>query len=212
MAIAIAAPAEAQTTPAAPPPPATLPADTADTADNTAKDIVVTGSRIKQNPNDSALPLQVITVKELQRNSISSPEQLIAFLTDNGSSADNLASNSDVVTSERRGNNGASFANLRGQGSAATLVLLNGRRVAAQGTTGSAVDVNQIPFAALDRVEVLKDGASSSYGADAIGGVVNIIMKKHFTGIDGNVEGGVTEKGDGARYRANLTAGYGDYQ
>ncbi|PMU92733.1 hypothetical protein, partial [Pseudomonas sp. GP01-A4] len=87
-------------------------------------DILVTGSRIKQNPNDSALPLQVITVKELQRNSISSPEQLIAFLTDNGSSADNLASNSDVVTSERRGNNGASFANLRGQGSAATLVLL----------------------------------------------------------------------------------------
>jgi iron complex outermembrane recepter protein len=173
-------------------------------------DILVTGSRIKQNPNDSALPLQVITVKELQRNSISSPEQLIAFLTDNGSSADNLASNSDVVTSERRGNNGASFANLRGQGSAATLVLLNGRRVAAQGTTGSAVDVNQIPFAALDRVEVLKDGASAIYGTDAVGGVINFITKKNYRGIGATAFTDVTEKGDAPIYRLSAIAGFGD--
>jgi outer membrane receptor protein involved in Fe transport len=58
------------------------------------------------------------------------------------------------------------------------LVLLNGRRVAAHGLTGSAVDVNQIPFAAIDRVEVLKDGASAIYGTDAIGGVINFITKK----------------------------------
>jgi iron complex outermembrane receptor protein len=118
----------------------------------TNAEVVITGSRIRQNPNNSALPLQVITTQEIQRNGIASPEQLISFLTDNGNSADNLASNSDVVTAERRGNNGASYANLRGQGSAATLVLLNGRRVAAQGTTGAAVDVNQIPFMAIDHV------------------------------------------------------------
>lgn len=179
--------------------------DQTDTAD-----ILVTGSRIKQNPNDSALPLQIITTQELQRNSISSPEQLISFLTDNGSGADNLASNSDVVTAERRGNNGASYANLRGQGSAATLVLLNGRRVSSQGTTGAAVDVNQIPFAAIDRVEVLKDGASAIYGTDAIGGVINFITKKNYTGFGATAFSDVTDKGDSPIYRLSAIAGYGN--
>ncbi len=173
-------------------------------------EILITGSRIKQDPNDSALPLQIVTTQEIQRNSISSPEQLVAFLTDNGSGADNLASNSDVVTAERRGNNGASYANLRGQGSAATLVLLNGRRVAAQGTTGAAVDVNQIPFAAIDRVEVLKDGASAIYGTDAIGGVINFITKKNYKGFGASAYSDVTDKGDSPIYRVSAIAGYGD--
>src|SRR3569623_2082627 len=142
----------------------------ADQGDN-GKDIVVTGSRLKQDPNNSALPLQIITNQELPREGISSPEQLISFLSTNGNSPDNLASNSDVVGGAQRGTNGLSSANLRGQGSAATLVLLNGRRVAAHGLQGSAVDVNQIPFAAIDRIEILKDGASAIYGTDAIGGV-----------------------------------------
>jgi iron complex outermembrane receptor protein len=124
--------------------------------------IVVTGSRIRQDPNRSSLPLQIVTTQELERNAISSPEQFVNFLTTNGSGSDNLASNSDVVSGQQRGNNGASFANLRGQGSAATLVLLNGRRVASHGLNGAAVDVNQIPFGAIERIEVLKDGASQS--------------------------------------------------
>ena len=82
------------------------------------------------------------------------------------------AANADVTSGAQRGTNGLSAANLRGQGSAATLVLLNGRRVAAHGLSGSAVDVNQIPFAAIDRVEVLKDGASAIYGTDAIDGPI----------------------------------------
>jgi iron complex outermembrane receptor protein len=82
-----------------------------------------------------------------------------------------------VVGGAQRGTNGLSSANLRGQGSASTLVLLNGRRVAAHGLQGSAVDVNQIPFAALERVEILKDGASAIYGTDAVGGVINFITK-----------------------------------
>ncbi|MFL6864037.1 MAG: TonB-dependent receptor plug domain-containing protein, partial [Allosphingosinicella sp.] len=125
--------------------------------------ILITGSRIRQNPNNSALPLQIVTTQEMTRNGINSPEQLLMYLTTNGSGADNLASNADVVTGAQRGTNGLSAANLRGQGSAATLVLLNGRRVAAHGLSGSAVDVNQIPFAAIERVEVLKDGASAIY-------------------------------------------------
>jgi len=187
--------------------------DSSSSAKASGKDsgeVVITGSRIRQNPNNSSLPLQIITTQEIQRNGIASPEQLISFLTDNGNSSDNLASNSDVVTAERRGNNGASYANLRGQGSAATLVLLNGRRVAAQGTTGAAVDVNQIPFMAIDHVEVLKAGASAVYGTDAVGGVINFITKKNYKGFGASGYSDISQYGDSPIYRLSAIAGYGD--
>ena len=172
--------------------------------------IVVTGSRIKQDPTKSALPLEIITNVDIERNGIANPEALNMFLTANGSGADNLASNSDVVTGAQRGTNGLAAANLRGQGSAATLILLNGRRVAAHGLSGGAVDVNQIPFAAIDRVEILKDGASAIYGTDAIGGVINYVTKKNFQGasLAGSVD--VTEQGGGNIYRLSGVMGYGD--
>jgi iron complex outermembrane receptor protein len=171
--------------------------------------IIVTGSRIKQDPNNSALPLTIITTRDLAREGIANPEQLISYLTDNGSGADNLASNSDVVSGAARGTNGLSAANLRGQGSASTLILLNGRRVAAHGLQGSAVDVNQIPFAAIDRVEVLKDGASAIYGTDAVGGVINFITKTNFTGIDITAFNDITEAGDAPIRRLSATVGWG---
>lgn len=174
------------------------------------KAIIVTGSRIKQDPNNSPLPLQIITPEDLSRNSVSSPEQAIALLTDNGTGADNLASNSDVSPPGQRGNNGASSANLRGQGPAATLVLLNGRRVAAHGLSGSAVDVNQIPFMAIERIEVLKDGASAIYGTDAVGGVINFITKKNYHGLGASGFVDITQKGDAPIYRLSAIAGYGD--
>jgi iron complex outermembrane receptor protein len=221
--VALASAASAQTLPGADTPDAPTPTGAATPSDGAGMssgagsrrdqdqgEVVVTGSRIKQDPNNSALPLQIITTQEIERNGISSPEQLLSYLTDNGNSADNLASNSDVVTAERRGNNGASFANLRGQGSAATLVLLNGRRVAAQGTTGSAVDVNQIPFMAIERVEVLKDGASAIYGTDAVGGVINFITKKNYKGFGASAYTDVTGQGDSPIYRFSAIAGYGD--
>lgn len=173
-------------------------------------EIIVTGSRLKQDPNNSALPLQIVTPQEMQRNGISSPEQLIMFLSTNGTGADNLASNADVTSGAQRGTNGLSAANLRGQGSAATLVLLNGRRVAAHGLTGSAVDVNQIPFAAIERVEVLKDGASAIYGTDAVGGVINFITKKDFQGLSLAGFTDITEQGDAPIYRLSGTVGAGD--
>jgi iron complex outermembrane receptor protein len=172
--------------------------------------IIVTGSRIRQNPNNSALPLQIVTTEELSRNGISNPEQLLMYLSTNGTGADNLASNSDVVSGAQRGTNGLSSANLRGQGNAATLVLLNGRRVAAHGLSGSAVDVNQIPFAAIERVEVLKDGASAIYGTDAVGGVINFITRKDYQGIGLQGFTDITERGDGNIYRVSAIAGYGD--
>jgi len=213
-----AAPASAQVTdPESTTPPAATPtgAATPDTeADGTEADeqgaILVTGSRIRQNPNNSALPLQIVTTQEIERNGISSPEQLMMFLTTNGSGPDNLASNADVVTGAQRGTNGLSSANLRGQGNAATLVLLNGRRVAAHGLSGSAVDINQIPFTAIERVEVLKDGASAIYGTDAVGGVINFITRTDYEGIGVQAFTDIAAEGDHTIYRLSAIAGYGD--
>lgn len=180
--------------------------------DETTKteEIVVTGSRIKQDPTKSALPLQIIGQEELLREGINSPEQLISFLSTNGNGSDNLAANSDVTSGAQRGTNGLSSANLRGQGSSSTLVLLNGRRVASHGLTGASVDVNQIPFAAIERVEVLKDGASAIYGTDAIGGVINFITKSDFQGASLTGFTDITEEGDASIYRVSGTVGYGD--
>ncbi len=196
----IAAPAFAQDAPTSSPAPEQA----------SEREVLITGSRIKQDPNKSALPLQIVTQEEIARNGITSPEQLIAFLPTNGSGADNLASNADVTSGAQRGTNGLSAANLRGQGSAATLVLLNGRRVAAHGLSGSAVDVNQIPFAAIERVEVLKDGASAIYGTDAVGGVINFITKKTFEGVSVSGYVDVPEAGGGEIYRVGGVAGYGN--
>lgn len=205
-AIALSAPLAAQEQAAQDP---TLPAQAeTTTADNRA--IIVTGSRIRQDPTRSALPLQIITPSDLSREGINSPEQLISYLSTNGNGADNLASNTDVTSGAQRGTNGLSAANLRGQGSSATLVLLNGRRVAAHGLTGSAVDVNQIPFAAIERVEVLKDGASAIYGTDAIGGVINFITKTSFQGVALSGFTDITERGDSPVHRLTGTVGYGD--
>ena len=132
------------------------------------------------------------------------------FLPSNASGADNLASNSDVVSGAQRGTNGLSSANLRGQGNSSTLVLLNNRRVAAHGLQGSAVDVNQIPFAAIERIEILKDGASAIYGTDAIGGVINFITRTDYEGIGVNAFTDITEQGDSPIYRLSAIAGYGD--
>jgi len=178
----------------------------------TEQAIVVTGSRIKRDPNDSSLPLTVITNEEFEREGISSPEQLISLLSSNGNGLDNLASNADVVGGAQRGNNGASSANLRGQGANATLILLNGRRVAAHGLNGGVVDINQIPFSALERVEVLKDGASAIYGTDAIGGVINFITRTDYQGFGAQGFVDKTQRGGGDIYRVSGIAGYGDLQ
>src|SRR6185503_12967691 len=111
---------------------------------------------------------------------------------------------------------GGSAVSLRGLGVSSTLVLVDGLRSANfpinDDGHNAYVDLNSIPFSLIDRIEVLKDGASSTYGADAIGGVVNLILKKHYYGISGNLEGGWTQKGGGGHKRGSLTAGWGDYE
>ncbi|MBI2511995.1 MAG: TonB-dependent receptor [Opitutae bacterium] len=191
-------------------------AQTAPAANDEKKDeavklekFVVTGSSIKRPADEGALPISVFTQLDLQQEGIASAEQLIMNLNINGNGLDNLASNADVVAGAARGNNGATAANLRGQGSNATLVLLNGRRVASHGLNGGVVDLNSIPFAAIDRVEVLKDGASAVYGTDAIGGVINFITKTDFRGLVANASSDITEDGGGNIFRYSLVGGWG---
>jgi iron complex outermembrane receptor protein len=174
--------------------------------------IEVTGSNIKRIQAEGALPLQIITRQDLERAGIQSAEQLVMQLSANANGLDNLASNSDVVAGATRGNNGATSANLRGQGANATLVLLNGRRVAAHGLNGGTVDLNSIPMAAIERVEVLKDGASAIYGTDAVGGVINFITRKDFTGVNVQAFMDKTEHGGGDIYRFSATGGIGNLE
>ena len=180
------------------------------TAAKTLDAVTVTGSRIKRTEVESQLPVTVFQREQIDALGITSAEQLLMHLNIAGNSSDNLASNGGIVSEEQRGNNGVSGANLRGQGADATLVLLNGRRVATHGLKGRAVDLNSFPFAALDRVEVLRDGASAVYGTDAIGGVINFITKTDYTGAQASVFADVTEAGGGNIYQANILAGWGD--
>ena len=172
--------------------------------------VEITGSSIKRIAREGALPVEIISRKQLEDQGIVTAEQLIATLNVNGNGSDNLASNADVTSGAQRGNNVASSANLLGQGSDSTLVLLNGRRVATHGMKGSAVDLNSIPMAAVERVEILKDGASAVYGTDAIGGVINFILRKNYQGLEVQGFTDVAEQSGGEIGRASLTGGWGD--
>lgn len=176
----------------------------------TLDNVTVTGSRIKRTDVEAALPITIIQKAEIEAQGITSAEQLLQQLNIASNGPDGLAANSGVAPPGTRGNNGVSGANLRGQGADATLVLLNGRRVAAHGLAGQVVDLNSIPFAAIERVEVLRDGASAVYGTDAIGGVINFITRKNYQGV--SLSGGVdvTQEGGGNIYHGGILAGWGD--
>lgn len=180
------------------------------TSDVSLQRVEITGSSIKRIASEGSLPVQIITRQDLKNQGITTAEQLISTLSVNGNGLDNLASNADVVAGAQRGNNGASAANLRGQGATSTLVLLNGRRVAAHGLNGGVVDLNSIPMAAVERIEILKDGASAIYGTDAIGGVINFILRKDYKGLELEAFTDVTQQGGGNISRVSLTGGAGD--
>ena len=180
---------------------------------STLERVEITGSSIKRVQTEGATPVQTITRQEIDRAGIVSAEQLVARITANGTGADNLSSNVGIqLGTTDRNNNGNSSANLRGLGSSSTLVLLNGRRIAAHGAKGNSVDLNWIPLAAVQRVEVLKDGASAVYGTDAIGGVINFILRKDYTGLEMTGFLDATEQGGGNIYRGSLLGGVGDME
>nr|WP_314861126.1 TonB-dependent receptor [uncultured Undibacterium sp.] len=175
--------------------------------------VEITGSSIKAVQKEGALPIQVITAEQIGRSGTTSVEQLIATLSANGTTADNLSSQAGIqLGSNDRNNNGNSSANLRGLGAGSTLVLLNGRRVSLHGAKGNAVNLNSIPLAAVERVEILTDGSSAIYGTDAIGGVINFILKKNFNGVNVSARTNVTQGGGGSTKGVSIVGGMGDME
>jgi iron complex outermembrane recepter protein len=169
--------------------------------------IEITGSSIKKIEGEAALPVQVITREEIERGGSTTAAELLTKLSANSAALTDGASFSDIP-----GQRGFSGANLRGIGVSSTLILLNGRRVANFASPGSSsgVDLNAIPSAAIERVEVLKDGASAIYGTDAISGVINFITRSQYQGIDLSAYYSDTQHGGAGKTILTASGGFGD--
>jgi len=180
-------------------------------ADAIAQDIKVevTGSNIKRIEGEGALPVQVIGRQEIAQSGATNAMEIMNLISANNSAGN--VSLGNVIGATTFSNQTAS---LRGLGGSSTLILVNGKRLGtfAGGITGAeGVNLTAIPFSAIERVEVLKDGASAIYGSDAIGGVINFIMRQDFTGVDATAwYGAPTRSGGGDQYNFMATAGYGD--
>ncbi|NCF14722.1 MAG: TonB-dependent receptor [Gammaproteobacteria bacterium] len=168
-----------------------------ETDDDTVEEIVVTGSRIKRRDLTAPSPITTLGEAELQaapqptlEESLNQVPQLIP----------------DMSRVVNNGSNGQARLNLRGLGAQRTLILLNGRRQAPSGTD-SAVDLNNIPQALIDRVEIITGGASTVYGSDALAGVVNFITRDDFEGLSIEAGYGVSEEGDGSYQDLNIAWG-----
>jgi iron complex outermembrane recepter protein len=168
------------------------------------KRITVTGSNIKRVDVETASPVQIITREEMVRGGATSLNEVLRNISANVGGIDENRSNGFSA--------GAAGLNLRGLGTQATLVLINGRRLAAYAQPEyqtTFVDLNSVPIGAVERIEVLKDGASAIYGSEAMAGVVNIIMRDSFEGamIDGSIGESVYK--DGRQVRSSISVGGG---
>jgi iron complex outermembrane receptor protein len=166
--------------------------------------ITVTGSAIKRSLSDeSSLPITVLDTKELRESGVTSVEEALSQLSSNQSSR---GSNQSIGSAT----GGKAAADLRGLGSNKTLVLLNGRRLASFAFDAASVDLNAIPLAAIERIEILRDGASAIYGTDAIGGVINFITKRNFQGGELSAEVTRPSAAGGKENRLTLSGGVGN--
>ncbi len=187
-------------------PPAKAAAQTPQSATNVGE-LVVTGSRIRHSTFNSPAPISVVTTDEAKSQGLFSAAQAIQRTTAAAGSVQLNAQFGQFVTN---GGPGLDTVSLRGLGDVRTLVLLNGRRLnpAGVGGTVAAPDLNIIPTNVVDRFEVLKDGASSIYGSDAIGGVVNIITKNNIHGLEIEADGYVPQNhGAGQNYIVSVDGG-----
>ena len=177
-------------------------AQTQDTQQAPMARVEITGSAIKRTESETALPISVLTRADLDRTGATTAQDLVTLIPSNFGGG---------VLAQNVGATGApSTANLRGLGSQYTLVLLNGRRVANYAFGSNPVDLNSIPMSAIERVEVLRDGASAIYGADAVAGVINFILRKDYQGAEVSAyDSKVQQKGGNSR-SFNFTGGYGD--
>nr|WP_221773730.1 TonB-dependent receptor [Novosphingobium piscinae] len=170
------------------------PADDAAAEEET---IVVTGTLLKSPNLVLSSPVNVVGEKEIAARQINNAEQLLRNLPGVVPAIGSAVNN---------GNGGSSFVNLRGLGTQRNLALIDGDRIvpAAQ---GGQFDLNNVPLALVSRVDVLTGGASTTYGADAVSGVVNFVTKQNFSGLDARFSYGLTQQGDGATFRGDITMG-----
>jgi outer membrane receptor protein involved in Fe transport len=164
--------------------------------------IIVTGSRIVRDGNDAPSPVSVISSEEINTEAPANIADFVNTLP-SVSGSTTAVSNSGNLSN---GLTGVSALNLRSLGQNRTLILINGQRSVASTSTG-LVDINTIPQALIERVEVVTGGASSVYGSDAVAGVVNFILDTDFTGVEANYEYGVTTYSDIPNHKVQLTAG-----
>ncbi len=194
-ALAAAAPAMAQTT------------EAAGATSASPQRVVVTGSLISRTDTETPTPVQVLTAQDIQRSGKTSVAELLNDLAANG--AGTLGTGFSGAFA-----NGAAGVSLRGLTVGSTLVLIDGHRMSpyaiGDDSQRSFVDVSNIPFDAVESIEVLKSGASSLYGSDAVAGVINIKLKKNFQGTRFSAEAGNTQHGGGATKRASISTGIGD--
>ena len=172
--------------------------------------VEITGTAIKRIEGETPLPVQVITREDIVKSGSTTAAEIVSRIS---ASASNLTDGGSMSYGGFRDQTGLNAANLRGLGVSSTLVLLNGRRMANFASPGDAsgVDLNNIPAAAIQRVEVLLDGASSLYGSDAIGGVINFITRRDYQGAELNASLGATGEGGAGKRTASIAGGWGDF-
>jgi iron complex outermembrane recepter protein len=166
--------------------------------------IIVTGTHLRGAQPTS--PLITISREEIDRTGATSVDQLMRTVPQNMQGGVNKENVGVVLPDQDVTDHGAGL-NLRGLGQRATLVLVNGRRLAPS-SFGSFVDVSLIPVSALERVEILTDGASAIYGSDAVGGVVNLILRDRFDGLETALQVGSATRGGGEQLLLSQTAGH----
>ncbi len=174
-------------------------------ASNTMERIVVTGSNIPRNETETPSPVQVISIADVKNSGYTSVSDVLRDITANGQGTLTQGFNQAFA-------GGASGVSLRGLTVGATLVLIDGHRMAPYPLSDDGerpfVDISSIPFDAIERIEILKDGASAVYGSDAIAGVVNVILKKSFTGTSITAESGITQHGGGGTTHVAIMQGF----
>jgi iron complex outermembrane receptor protein len=186
-------------------------ADATTSADAATEEVIITGTSIKRINAETALPVQVLKQEDIARTGASSVEELMRQISSAGSAGSFGAAQ---ATGTQTG--AIATISLRGLTSARTLVLINGRRSAvygggSNGANGSSVDISSIPISAIERVEILKDGASAIYGSDAIAGVVNFILRQNYQGLEVAAEGGTpAHAGGGTEEKISAYGGSGD--
>jgi iron complex outermembrane recepter protein len=171
--------------------------------------IEITGSAIKRTSAEGPAPVEVVTKKDIERTGATSINELLRSIP----SIDIF--DQGEISSNSPAGSGTANVRLRGLSESEVLVLLNGRRLPVNALydssgAGAAFDINSLPIGAIERIEILKDGGSAIYGADAVAGVVNFITKTDYRGIEATAYFGTSSESDGTEKRFGLSAGFGD--